>query len=65
MVIDRFEGDFAVVSKNGALYNVPIKLLPDGAKEGDVICITISPSKTEEKRQEIKKKMSKIFKSDC
>lgn len=38
LIIDRFEGDFAVVEyKEGRTFNLPRSLLPPGAKEGDVL----------------------------
>lgn len=37
MIIDRFEGDFAVIEDNGKMLNVPRKELPDAAKEGSVL----------------------------
>ena len=46
VVIDRFEGSYAVVEINkGKFVNLPKELVPD-AKEGDVIVITIVPFKS-------------------
>ncbi len=38
-VIDRFEGDYAVVlfGADEILVNIPIKLLPEGVKEGTLL----------------------------
>ena len=38
MVIDRFEGEWAVCeSQAGTIYHVPRASLPEGAREGDVV----------------------------
>ena len=40
VIIDRFEGNFAVVeSESGRFFRIPDILIPDG-KEGDVVLIT-------------------------
>lgn len=43
-IVDRFEGEYAVVER--ALHetlNVPRALLPAGAREGDALRVTVSP----------------------
>ena len=38
LIIDRFEGDFAVVElEDRSTIDIPKKLIPKGAKEGDVL----------------------------
>lgn len=62
MIIDRFEGDFAVVeAENGRFYNIPKSLLPENAKEGCVIKIEIDKKATEKRKNEIKNKMDRLF----
>ena len=62
MIIDRFEGKFAVVElDNGSFENIPKALLPTGAKEGDCIIITIDENTTADKKEKIKNKMNKLF----
>ncbi len=41
LVIDRFEGAWAVIEDNRDTFVVPRRLLPKEAKEGDVVNITI------------------------
>lgn len=36
-VIDRFEGDYAVLEQNGKTCNVPKKMVQASAREGDVV----------------------------
>lgn len=40
VIIDRIEGDFAVVESGDKMYNIPCALLPD-AKEGDTVEINV------------------------
>lgn len=37
IIIDRFEGDFAVCEINGKIKSINKKLLPENAKEGDCL----------------------------
>ncbi len=46
IVIDRFEGDVAVLEIAGALTSVPRALLPEGAREGDVMRLVADPAAT-------------------
>ena len=42
-IVDRFEGEWAVVEREGgATFNLPRDLLPNGTKEGDVLRIALS-----------------------
>jgi hypothetical protein len=65
-VIDRFEGKFAVFKVNGQELFWPIKNLPDDAKEGSVVRLYLSTSKTEEEEKEkiAKKILEEILKTE-
>lgn len=53
VIIDRFEGDFAIVETQDKVYvNLPRILLPK-AKEGDVINIDIDAAETEKRKKVI------------
>ena len=57
-IIDRFEGDFAVVElENGEMRNIKRELVPVEAKEGDVLniieVISIDNEETEKRRKKI------------
>lgn len=59
-IIDRFEGEYAVVElKDGKMINVDKIKLPPGAQEGMVILIeeviTIDKSETMKRKKEIEK----------
>jgi hypothetical protein len=62
LVVDRIEGEWAVVEyseKNTTTFNVPIKLLPEGIKEGDIIELTVSIRRDE--TIEEKKKLHRLI----
>ena len=63
VIIDRFEEDWAVLEYEGIVFNVPRALLPDDAKEGDVINIIleINRQETHKKREIIRKLEDELF----
>ncbi|EOO71741.1 MULTISPECIES: DUF3006 domain-containing protein [Bacillus cereus group] len=65
-IIDRFEGDLAVIEINSITIDVPKSKLPSTVKEGDVLIIendtyTIDKNETEKRRREIQSLMDKLF----
>ena len=60
-IIDRIEGEFAVVEAKGDFYNIPKALLPENAKEGDVITTQINKEETENKKQESRNLLDNLF----
>jgi len=61
VIIDRFEGDYAVVElPNETFIDVPKALFPE-AKEGDVIDITVDMEDTEKRKDRIKDLMKELF----
>lgn len=56
IIIDRFEGDFAVVElEDSSMINMPILLIPEEAEEGDILEITIDRDEIENRRKNIEK----------
>lgn len=56
VIIDRFEGDYAVVELNNKeMADLPKTLLPEGSKEGDILNITIDQNETTKRIERIKK----------
>ncbi|HXF41758.1 MAG TPA: DUF3006 domain-containing protein [Blastocatellia bacterium] len=48
VVIDRIEGDLAVLvlyEDDGVKFNMPLRLLPEGAREGDHLLMTFAEDK--------------------
>ncbi len=62
MIIDRFEGEFAIIEIGGGItVNMPKLLLPENAKEGDVIKIIVDEEETSARENRIKNKMNRLF----
>lgn len=54
VIIDRFEGNFAVVElENKTFSNVPILLVPQEAKEGDVLSIHVDIAETNKRKKAV------------
>ena len=63
VVIDRVEGDLAVIvlsDDDSVQFNLPVKHLPEGVKEGDHLQMTFSVDK--ESRQAQKQKVADLLK---
>lgn len=64
-IIDRFENGFAVLElEDGNMANLPVLLVP-GAKEGDVVRITLDAEETNARRARIQKKMEELWEPDA
>ncbi len=63
IIIDRFEGEIAVVEYAEKFYDIPRAWLPVVAKEGDVIVLSLSVDQDETARRkaEIERKMEDLF----
>ncbi len=55
-VLDRIEGNFAVIEHESSTFNVPVSLLPKGAREGDILRfrIEIDTSATATRREKMR-----------
>ena len=65
MIIDRFEGEFAICEDNGTMISIKTELLPKGCREGDKIVLENGVYKiidNREDRERIRKKMESLFK---
>ena len=62
IIIDRFEGDKAVLEVDTGHVNIPITNLPKGAKEGDVLRFVIDADETKNRKQRIDGMMNRVFK---
>ena len=62
-IIDRFEGQYAIIEINRRTFHIPKTLLPKDAKPGDVIKIQITVDKdaTETRKQAIDKLADELF----
>ena len=66
LIISRFEGDWAVIELEETSFNVPKTLLPQEAKEGDVINISISVDQeaTASRKQQINELFKDLFEEE-
>ena len=61
VIIDRFEGDYAVVElEEGVFINMPKSLLPNLVEEGDVITIEVDEEETDRRRRRMKEMMGNL-----
>lgn len=61
VIIDRFEGEYAVVELDvGKFVDMPKELVPD-AHEGDVIEIIIDTEETKKRKKHISELMNDLF----
>jgi len=62
-IIDRFEGDFAIVElSDETLINIPKAAIPPEAKEGAVIDVTVDEDSTASRTKKINNLMGDLFK---
>lgn len=61
VIIDRFEGDYAVVEiDKGKFVNLPKELVPN-AKEGDIVIIRVDREETNKRKEHVKDLMNQLF----
>ena len=61
-IIDRIEGEYAVVEIDaGKIEKIPMALLPEGSREGDVILIMRDENLTAERREQTVKRLGELF----
>lgn len=61
VIIDRFEGEYAVVEiEVGKCISIP-KILVPNSKEGDVVKIEIDKNETDERKKHIQDLMNNVF----
>lgn len=62
-IIDRFEGQWAVIEYGDDVFNLPKKALPEGSKEGDVLDINIKVDEdaTRARKERIQRMADRLF----
>lgn len=65
IIIDRFEGEFAVLETDSGTENISRSIIPDNASEGDVLrfesgAYFIDSAATEERREMMIEKLNKL-----
>lgn len=62
VIIDRFEGDYAVVElPDMSTVDMSKQLLPNEAKEGDVLSITIDIDEIKNRKEKIENLMDELW----
>ena len=63
IIIDRFEGEIVVVEYEEKFYNIPRTWLPVGAKEGDLVAVTIAVDEevTARRREDMERQVKDLF----
>ena len=61
LIIDRFEGDKAVVESSDGIIEISKSEIPNNAKEGDVLKIIVDKDETTTRRQAIKELSKELF----
>lgn len=61
-IVDRIEGEYAVIETSAGTLNIELKFLPDDIKEGDTISVKRDDRESEERAERIFEKMSNLFK---
>lgn len=62
VTIDRFEGTFAVCElEDMSFANLPREFLPEGAKEGSKLSITVDEAQGDADAERIQGKMDQLF----
>jgi len=62
LIIDRFEGDFAVIETSDGFVSIPKKDLPAGLQEGDILSISVDKNETDSRKKRIEGMMGNLFK---
>ena len=52
-VIDRFEGDYAILERGEEIFDVPKSIFPIGVREGDVVEIKITSGRRRENYEDL------------
>ena len=61
LIIDRFEGDKAIVESSDATIEIDKSEIPKNAKEGDVLKIIVDKEETSTRRKAIKELSKELF----
>lgn len=65
-IVDRFEGEWAIIEYGRQTFNFPREVLPPETKEGDLVrfSVAVDPQATDKRRQEVQKLMDLVFEDE-
>ena len=61
LIIDRFEGSFAVIETSDGMVSIPVSDLPANCKEGDVLLLAVNPDAFGQRKKRVNKLMNDLF----
>ena len=61
LIIDRFEGDFAVIETSDGMVSIPISDIPPNSKEGDILLLTVDSDTSKQRKRRIDGLMNDLF----
>lgn len=62
-IIDRFEGEYAIIENSIETFAVPKSALPKNAREGDCLEVSISTEETNRRKEKANNLMDKLFRN--
>ncbi len=60
-IVDRIEGNIAVVECNGKTFDIDVCYLPKGVKESDIIDLAIDKEETKNQEDIAQKRLDNLF----
>ena len=64
IVIDRIEGERAIVEIGGEIIEIPRSELPNGSKEGDVLVFAVNPEAVENMKKDNEERLKRLRERD-
>jgi len=64
IVIDRIEGERAIVEIGGEIVEIPRSELPNGSKEGDVLLFAANPEAVENMKKDNEERLKRLRERD-
>lgn len=64
LIIDRIEGNFAVIECGNNTFTLPVSELPEGAVEGDCLMLCKNGEQTDERKKQMESLFKKITQKD-
>ena len=61
-VVDRIEGNFAIVEFGEQFLEIPLSAFKERVKEGDVLYLKVDKTETNLCEEKVKEKMNRLFK---
>ena len=63
LIVDRFEGEWAIIEEDERLLQIPRSWLPADCQEGDILRIEVDQEATQERKARLEARMKNLFKN--